>query len=147
MHKNNLEQEETHEMGANWSEYTETELKNLHNDDANFTCYVCTKQKNELRVCSMACNHVSCVDCLSTSSFLGQNSLTSLKDYHHDTVISYYPPTKGMFRIPGLCSVCFVENAIKSPNFHESSFYFKRKSGNSVENAVDANKSVNTKVI
>ena len=109
-------------MGANWSEYDTAENISTQMDSA-FSCYICAKQKNELRVQSLACNHTSCVDCLSTSSFLGQGLL---KDVHHDTVISYYPSTKGLFKVPGLCSVCFVENAIKSPNFHESSFYFKR---------------------
>jgi len=119
-------------MGANWSDYNSVDnstshVNEINNEkikvDASFSCYICNKQKKELRIESLACNHISCVDCLSTSSFLGQGLL---KDVHHDTVISYYPPTKGLYKVPGLCSVCFVENAIKSPNFHNSAFYFKR---------------------
>lgn len=132
-------------MGVNWSEYSTTEMLPVGTDSC-FICYICGKQKNELRVQSLACNHVSCVECLATSSFLGSGLL---KDVHHDTVISYYPPTKGFFKVPGLCSVCFVENAIKSPNFHESSFYFKRsrtsmESGTSNSSNSDT---TNTKII
>lgn len=123
-------------MGANWSEYSEP--INLEQDNSNFTCYICNKQKNELRVQSLACGHNSCVDCISASSYIGL-----MKDVRHDTVMIYHPPSKGMFKVPGLCSVCFVENAIKSPNFHESSFYFKRNSGN----LNTSGKDINTKVL
>lgn len=114
-------------MGASWSQYTTTE-----SDDSmisletasQFTCHICGKQKKDLRVQSLSCKHTSCIDCLATASFLG--SYQYQFGGNCDTVTSYYPPRKGLFKVPGLCSVCFVENAIKSPNFHQSSFYFKR---------------------
>lgn len=131
-------------MGANWSEYTNTVENDqplLSEEDSCFSCYICNKEKKELRVQSLACGHIACVDCLATSSFLGQGLL---KAVHHDTVISYYPPTRGLYKVPGLCSVCFVENAIKSPNFHESVFYFKR---NKSEGNVVNGETPTTKII